>query len=184
MSSECSKIRSWKDLSEVFLKQYKYSLDMAPTRLQLQNQVCKRNETFKEYTQIWREVPSRVKPALTDVELIDIFMSTLQGLYYEKMVDSSSSNFADIVTVGECIKNGLKTGKIASTDSQPVAKRSQGFAKKEEVEESVVIENVYPQVQAPMAHMPYYPYPYIAVTQYQPPAYEPQYQQPPHTLVS
>lgn len=28
-----SKIRSWKDLSEAFLKQYKYNLDMAPTRL-------------------------------------------------------------------------------------------------------------------------------------------------------
>ncbi|XP_050889548.1 uncharacterized protein LOC127094817 [Lathyrus oleraceus] len=38
MSLERSKIRSWRDLSEAFLKQYKYNLDMAPTRLQLQNQ--------------------------------------------------------------------------------------------------------------------------------------------------
>lgn len=49
MSLERSKIRSWKDLSKAFLKQYKYNLDMAPTRLQLQNQACKRNETLKEY---------------------------------------------------------------------------------------------------------------------------------------
>lgn len=30
---ECTKIRSWRDLSEAFLKQYKYNVDMAPTRL-------------------------------------------------------------------------------------------------------------------------------------------------------
>ncbi|XP_050897037.1 uncharacterized protein LOC127103839 [Lathyrus oleraceus] len=38
MSLERSKIRSWRDLSEAILKQYKYNLGMAPTRLQLQNQ--------------------------------------------------------------------------------------------------------------------------------------------------
>ncbi|XP_050916417.1 uncharacterized protein LOC127131543 [Lathyrus oleraceus] len=158
---ERSKIRSWKDLSEAFLKQYKYNLDMAPTRLQLQNQSCKRNKTFKEYAQRWREMASRVKPSLTDAELVDIFMGTLQGLYYEKMVGSSSSNFADMMTIGERIENELKTGKIANIDSQIVVKKSQGFAKKKEVEESSVTTNVYPQVQVPMALMSYYPYPYI-----------------------
>lgn len=35
MSLERTKIRSWRDLSEAFLKQYKYNLDMTPNRLQL-----------------------------------------------------------------------------------------------------------------------------------------------------
>lgn len=126
----------------------------------------------------------RVKPALTDAELVDIFMGTLQDLYYEKMVGSSSSNFAYIVTIGERIENGLKTGKIASIDSQSVAKKSQGFTKKKEVEASTLTTNVYPQVQAFMAPMPYYPYPYIATAQYQQPAYQPQYQQPPQASAS
>lgn len=121
---------------------------------------------------------SRVKPALTYAKLVDIFMSTLQGLYYEKMVGSSSSKFADIVTIGERIENGMKTGKIASIDSQKVVKKSQGFAKNKENEASAVIENVYPQVQAPMALVRYYPYMYIAAAQYQQPAYQPQYQHP------
>lgn len=101
MSLERSKIRSWKDLSEAFLKQYKYNLDMAPTRIQLQNQACKSSETFKEYAQRWHEMASRVRPTLTNAKFVDIFMSTLQGLYYEKMVGSSSSNFANIVTIGK-----------------------------------------------------------------------------------
>ncbi|XP_050897032.1 uncharacterized protein LOC127103832 [Lathyrus oleraceus] len=88
MSLECSKIRSWRDLSEEFLKQYKYNLDMAPTRLQLQNQSQRSNETFKEYAQRWCEMVSRVRPTLSDNELVDIFMSTLHGLYFEKMIGS------------------------------------------------------------------------------------------------
>ncbi|XP_050897315.1 uncharacterized protein LOC127104154 [Lathyrus oleraceus] len=179
-----NKIRSWKELSESFLNQYKYNLDMAPTRLQLQNQACKGNETFKKYAQKWHEMASRVKPALTNAKLVDIFMSTLQGLYYEKMFGSSSSNFDDIVTIGKRIENRLKTGKIANIDSQSVAKKSKGFAKKKEVKASDMITNVYPSVQAPMDHIPYYLYPYIAAAQYQQPAYQPQYQQPPRVPVS
>lgn len=77
MSLECTKIRSWRDLYEAFLKQYKYNLDMASTRLQLQNQSQKFGETFKEYAHRWREMASRARPTLSDNELIDIFMGTL-----------------------------------------------------------------------------------------------------------
>lgn len=155
---------------------------MAPTRLQLQNQACKHNETFKEYTQRWCEMASRVKPALTDVELVYIFMITIQGLYNEKMAGISLSNFADMVAIGEHIENGLKIGKIASIDKHSVAKKSQGFAKKKEVEANAVTANVYPQVQAYMALIPYYPYTYIFVAQCQQPASQLQYQQPPQAL--
>lgn len=83
-------------------------------------------------------------------------------MYYDKIVGSSLSNFTDIVTIGEHIENGLKMRKIANIDNQTVAKKFQSFAKKKEAEASVVIENVYPQVQA----------------QYQQPTYQAQSQQP------
>lgn len=101
MSFGRPRIRSWRDLSEAFLKQYKYNLDMAPARLQLQNQAQKPNETFKEYAHHKREMASRVRPTLSDNELFDIFMGRFQGLYYEKMIGNSSSNFADMVTIDE-----------------------------------------------------------------------------------
>lgn len=61
---------------------------------------------------------SRVRPTLTDTESVNIFMGTLQSLYYEKMVGSLYSNFANIVIIGERIESKLKTGKIASGGSQ------------------------------------------------------------------
>ncbi|XP_050909152.1 uncharacterized protein LOC127122923 [Lathyrus oleraceus] len=132
MSLERLKIRPWRDLSEAFLKQYKYNLDMAPTMFQLQNQSQRSNETFKEYAQRWREMESRVRPALSDIELVDIFMGTLQGLYFEKMISSSSINFSDMVTIGEHVKSELKSGKIIDTTTQQtINKRAHGgFANK------------------------------------------------------
>lgn len=88
MNLEPGKIRFWKDLFDAFLNQYKYNIDMEPTKLQLQNQDQRSNKTFKEYAQRWREMASRVRPMLTGTKLLEIFMVTLQILYYEKMVRS------------------------------------------------------------------------------------------------
>ncbi|XP_050876821.1 uncharacterized protein LOC127080547 [Lathyrus oleraceus] len=173
MSLERSKIRSWRDLFEAFLKQYKYNLDMAPTRLQLQNQWQRSNETFKEYAQRWREMAFRVRPALSDNELVDIFMGTLQGLYFEKMINSSSKKFVDTVTIREHVESGLKSRKITDTTAQQTANKRphRGFSKKKEGEANDVMAKARPRYQFLMAPMPYDPYPYIAAAQYQQPPF-------------
>ncbi|XP_057453231.1 uncharacterized protein LOC130745105 [Lotus japonicus] len=110
---ERSHIRSWKDLADAFLKQYKFNLDMAPDRIHLQNMLKKGNETFKEYAQRWREIAAQVYPPVTDKEMITMFVETLQPPFYDHMVGSVSSNFADMVTVGERVESGMRTGRIA-----------------------------------------------------------------------
>lgn len=49
---------------------------------------------------------SRVRYPLSDTKLVDIFMGILQGMYFEKMVGSMSSNFSDIVIIDERMKLG------------------------------------------------------------------------------
>ncbi|RDY00943.1 hypothetical protein CR513_15790, partial [Mucuna pruriens] len=49
-------VKTWRDLAEAFLKQYKYNEDMAPDRSRVQNMVKKEQEGFKEYAQRWREL--------------------------------------------------------------------------------------------------------------------------------
>ncbi|XP_058755927.1 uncharacterized protein LOC131629142 [Vicia villosa] len=83
---------------------YKYNLDMAPNRMQLQNLSQKNEESFKECAQRWREMAARVHPPLLEKELEDMFMSNLQDLYYEKMVESDFSGFSDLVIIGEWIQ--------------------------------------------------------------------------------
>jgi len=123
MHLEPTRISSWKDLVDAFLKQYKCNMDMAPDRMQLQNMEKKSSETFKEYAQRWRELAAQVEPPLYEKEMITMFIETLQTPFYEHVFGSVSSNFSDIVTIGERIEHGLKTGKIAqgspaTTDSK------------------------------------------------------------------
>jgi len=47
MHLEPARIRSWNDLVDAFLKQYKYNVDMALNKLQLQNISKKNSKTFK-----------------------------------------------------------------------------------------------------------------------------------------
>jgi len=55
----------------------------------------------------------QVEPPLHDKEMVTMFMGSLQSLFYEHMLGSVSSKFADIVIIGERIDLGLKIGKIA-----------------------------------------------------------------------
>src|SRR4051812_34395896 len=109
--------------------------------MQLQNMSQKKDESFKEYAQRWREMASRVQPPLMEKELVDIFMGTLQGPYYDKMVGSVSSGFSDLVVIGERIENGIKNGKIqgASSSSYQSKRPTPTFAKKKEWETNAVV---------------------------------------------
>ncbi|XP_050875207.1 uncharacterized protein LOC127078828 [Lathyrus oleraceus] len=94
---------------------------------------------------------------------------TTQGMYFEKMIGSSSTNFADMVTIGERVENGLRLGKIIDTAAPQTSKKRPhgGFAKKKEGEENTVTASARPQYQFLMAPMSYYPYPYVTLAQYQ-----------------
>ncbi|CAL5196203.1 unnamed protein product [Lathyrus oleraceus] len=109
---ERSHIQSWMDLANAFLKQYKYNLDMAPDRMQLRTLSQEDNESFRGYTQRWRELAACVEPPLLDKELMELFRDTLQSPYFERMISSAASDFAHLVTIGERVESALKSGRI------------------------------------------------------------------------
>src|SRR4051812_26158193 len=72
MNLDSSEIRTFRDLGEAFVKQYKYNLDMAPDRDQLRAMTQKDRESFKEYAQRWREVAAQICPPLEEKEMTKI----------------------------------------------------------------------------------------------------------------
>ncbi|XP_022637926.1 uncharacterized protein LOC111241863 [Vigna radiata var. radiata] len=114
-----SHIHSWENLADAFIRQYKYNIHDAPDRLQLHHMTKKEEESFKEYAQRWRELAAQVEPPLYDKEMVAMFVSTLQPPFYEHMIGNVSSNFADIIIIGERIEIGLKSGKITSQAITP-----------------------------------------------------------------
>ena len=85
--------------------------------MQLQNLSQKKDESFKQYAQRWREMEACVQPPLLERELVDMVMGTLQGLYYDKTVGNVSFGFSDLVTIGERIETGIKSGKRQGASS-------------------------------------------------------------------
>jgi len=77
---------------------------MAPDRTQLQSMVKKESETFKEYTQRWRDLAAQVAPPMVEREMITMMVDTLPVFYYEKLVGYMPSSFADLVFAGERIR--------------------------------------------------------------------------------
>ncbi|RDX86916.1 hypothetical protein CR513_31682, partial [Mucuna pruriens] len=49
-------VKTWRDLAEAFVHQYKYKKDMTPDHSQVQNLSKTESEGFKGYAQRWREL--------------------------------------------------------------------------------------------------------------------------------
>ncbi|RDY09903.1 hypothetical protein CR513_05651, partial [Mucuna pruriens] len=86
VSLERGHVKTWRDLVEAFLKQYKYNEDMAPDRSRLQSMIKKEHAGFKEYAQRWHELETQVKPPITEREMVIIFIVTLPSPYYNRIL--------------------------------------------------------------------------------------------------
>ena len=70
------------------------------------------NKGFKEYAQKWRDLAGRVQPSLSDMELVDMFMGTLTGPFFNLLIRSSSAVFTDLILTRERVESGIRRGKI------------------------------------------------------------------------
>ncbi|KAL0533815.1 hypothetical protein IC582_028086 [Cucumis melo] len=127
-------IHVWKDLADAFLKQYKHNIDMAPDHLDLQRMEKKSSESFKEYAQRWRDMAAEVQPPLTDKEMTSMFMNTLRAPFYERMIGNASTNFSDIIVIGERIEYGIKHGRLAEATTEYGRIKKGTISKKKEGE--------------------------------------------------
>ena len=80
------------------------------------------NEGFKEYAKKCRDLDERVQPPLNDRELVDMFMGTLTGPFFNPLIGISSSGFTELILTGEQVKNGIKRGKIQMAASSSTVK--------------------------------------------------------------
>ncbi|TYK20461.1 Gag-pro-like protein [Cucumis melo var. makuwa] len=127
-------IHVWKDLADAFLKQYKHSIDMAPDRLDLQRMEKKSSKSFKEYAQRWRDMAAEVQPPLTNKEMTSMFMNTLRAPFYERVIGNASTNFSDIIVIGEKIEYGIKHGRLVKATTEYGRIKKGTISKKKEGE--------------------------------------------------
>ena len=89
------------------------------------------NEGFKDYAQKWRDLAGRVQPPLSERELVDMFLGTLSGPFFNHLIGSSSAEFTELILTGERVKAGIKSGKIQKDSSASTAVRKPFHGNKE-----------------------------------------------------
>ncbi|XP_039165643.1 uncharacterized protein LOC120291905 [Eucalyptus grandis] len=62
--------------------QYRFNIELTPTRDELTRIEKKRNESFKAFAQRWRTVALQVKPPLNEREMRHLFLKTLPPEYF------------------------------------------------------------------------------------------------------
>ena len=94
-------------------------------------------EGFKVYAKKWRDLAGRVHPPLSDRELVDMFLGTLSGPFFNHLIGSSSAGFNELIMTGERVESSIKSGKIQRYVSSSTMKKP--FTGKQEV--SVVYDH-------------------------------------------
>ena len=92
-------------------------------RSQLQGMSMGESEGFKDYAQKWRNLAGRVQPPLSDRELIDMFLGTLSGPFFNHLIGSSSSGFTELILTGERVEASIRSGKIQKDTSSSTVKK-------------------------------------------------------------
>ncbi|XP_050919753.1 uncharacterized protein LOC127137323 [Lathyrus oleraceus] len=111
--------------------------------------------------------------------MTEIFVDTLKDPFFDRLVSSSASDFAHLVTIGDRIEKGLRDGKIPGVVAVPSApkKYSRGFEKKRKGETNAISRGYKGKQQASYGQVAaVVPIPYQQHMQQQQ-VYQPQHQQ-------
>ncbi|RDY04089.1 hypothetical protein CR513_12235, partial [Mucuna pruriens] len=137
---ESGRVKTWRDLAEAFVRQYKYNEDMTSDRSRLQYLSKADSEGFKNYAQRWRELAAQVQPPLSEKEMVTMFIDTLPSPFYGKVMGSVAINFADLVSIGEMIESSIKRGKFAQTSTNTSFSKKARYEKKKGEANAILID--------------------------------------------
>ncbi|PKI56403.1 hypothetical protein CRG98_023206 [Punica granatum] len=111
MSLRAEDILTWADLSRKFIDQYQYCTETPPTLLELSTKEMAHDQKFKEYATKWRAEAAKHIPSISEVQQIQLFHSTLRGVYYSHLLAHTSS-FFDLIEARKKLDLGIKLGRM------------------------------------------------------------------------
>ena len=105
-------IRTWNDVSQAFLGQYSFNLDLVPKRADLI--VTKQNpsEPFGEYVGCWRTLASQVQDGPSDEESLEIVIGGAQPTTRALLSIQPITTFAALIRAGTRVESSLRSGNF------------------------------------------------------------------------
>ncbi|XP_071923339.1 uncharacterized protein [Coffea arabica] len=110
-------VKTWLNLSTIFLKQYEFNCELAPTRTTLEGTKRKPSEDHKTYAKRWRKLATKVEPPMTGEEIVRTFIKAHDPPYFEEIFRMTRSSFAAIINKFEEYDEFVKAGKIVNVSA-------------------------------------------------------------------
>ncbi|XP_004240794.1 uncharacterized protein [Solanum lycopersicum] len=134
-SHETRQWPSWSALAKDFIDRFAYNVEIVPDRYSLEKMKQKSTESYREFAYRWRKEAARVRPPMTEKEIVEVFVRVQEPEYYGRIILLIGAKFVEIVKVDETNVDGLKLGKIARVSASP---GSSGLVRKKREEVAVV----------------------------------------------
>ena len=135
---EPATISSWESLYNAFIRQYRYNVDMAPTRRDLEKMIKNGKESFKEYACRWRSVAAKVRPPVTEKEMTGLFIGTLKPPFVDHLITCISMSFSDVIAIGDRIEEFIQRGIMQSPEQVDAVRRP--VSRKREADVSNIVD--------------------------------------------
>ncbi|OMO51315.1 Retrotransposon gag protein [Corchorus olitorius] len=105
-----NQIKTWNDMADAFIMQYKYIDELAPSRETLLSMKRKPGETIKEYAQRFKDLALEVDPRMKDSEIGGHFLKTLPKEYFRELYQTATDSFTRLIVAGEAYEAGVRSG--------------------------------------------------------------------------
>jgi Retrotransposon gag protein len=111
-SLDLSSVISFDHLSNLFIDQYSYNLDMEPRREDLESLRQEKNEPFVIYVSRWRAMAARVKPKPTDEDSINMIIRLVLPTISRYLAIQGQPNFPALIKSGARVETTVNQGLV------------------------------------------------------------------------
>ncbi|XP_031392168.1 uncharacterized protein LOC116204225 [Punica granatum] len=129
MSLKAEDIPTWADLSRKFIDQYQCYAETPSTLQELSTREMAQGQKFEDYAAKWRAQAAKHIPPISKVQHIQLFHSTIRGVYYSHLLANTSS-FFDLIEAEKKLDMGMKLdgmeGPVGKGEGEPSRRTTVG----------------------------------------------------------
>jgi len=83
------KTRKWPNMNELakdLINQFAYNIKIVPARYSLEKMKKKSTETYRDFAYRWRKEAARLRPPMSEKEIVEVFMGVQEPEYYDRIM--------------------------------------------------------------------------------------------------
>lgn len=108
----------WEELAQDFVRQYKFNINTSLTTWDLLEVRRMYHESFDKYAIRWQLEASKISPSIPEEDLVQIFLKSLDGIYFQKMFFLIGHSFESLISIGKKLEYEISAGRIIDVSTK------------------------------------------------------------------